>query len=217
MHVWWRSAGADGLDQVGATLEVIEPPTVARLHFWALQATFADDRGRPVGTAHLGLQWHPRHPGSTAVNWGGYRPDGRGELAGATVSDLPSATDNPNTRDFPWQPQTRYRLTITPDGTGAVTDETTGTTTVVRRLHLPEPATRLRDPVVWSEVFAECDDPSSAVRWSALTPTPTEVHLTYQSFDDGGCTNTDTSYDPTITTAVQRTNTERRTPAGRVA
>ena len=78
-------------------LEVTEPPTVPALYFWALQVSF-EDRGRAAGGAHLGLQWYPPHPGSTAVNWGGYAPDGR-ELDGSN-SLLPSATGNPNTRDF---------------------------------------------------------------------------------------------------------------------
>ena len=80
-------------------LEVTTAPQVEALYFWALQVSFTD-RGRSGGGAHLGLQWYPAHPGSTAVNWGGYVPDGH-ELEG-TTSALPSATGNVNTRDFPW-------------------------------------------------------------------------------------------------------------------
>lgn len=168
MHVWWHPAVADAAE-ISATLEIVEPPTVEHLHFWALQATFVDARNQPVGTAHLGLQWYTAHPGSTAVNWGGYRPHGQGELGQVTPPRLPSATGNPNTRDYRWRPHTPYRLTITADGTGAVTDLATNRTTVVRRLDVPG-ATRLTDPVVWSEVFARCDDPPSAVRWFDLSP-----------------------------------------------
>lgn len=214
MHVWWDHDPSTRPTTVEATLEILDPPTVPRLHFWALQATFADDAGRPVGTAHLGLQWYPAHPGSTAVNWGGYLPGGGGELTAHHPSALPSVTGNPNTRDFAWRPHTPYRLTIHADGTGAITDP--DATTVVRRLAVAG-ATHLRHLVVWSEVFARCDDPSTAVRWSDLTPRPTALHATYQSYEDGGCTNTNTSIDAAAGTITQRTNAERTTREGRLA
>jgi hypothetical protein len=206
MHLWWEpTQPATTTDHVEATLEIIEPPTVDRLYFWALQATFVDRHGRALAGAHLGLQWYGAHPGSTAVNWGGYRQGG-GELDG-TMSPLPSATGNPNTRDFRWRPHTPYRLRIDVDGTGSITDTTSADTTIVRRLHIGGDAVGLASPVVWSEVFAACDDPSAAVRWSDLDPAPRATRLTYQSFEDGGCTNTDNGF-------VQRTNTRRITPAG---
>ncbi|HNE38225.1 MAG TPA: hypothetical protein PKZ82_17065, partial [Microthrixaceae bacterium] len=94
LHLRWDLDDRPGCREVSVTLEVLQPPTVDRLYFWALQADFAtgDAGRRPAGGAHLGLQWHPQHPGSTAVNWGGYRPGG-GELSG-TVSALPSALGN---------------------------------------------------------------------------------------------------------------------------
>ena len=214
MHVWWDAPGA--ATEVAATLEIIEPPAVARLYFWALQATFVDARNRPVGTAHLGLQWYAAHPNSTAVNWGGYRADGTGELEAAAPSSLPSATGNPNTRDFPWQPRTPYRLSITADGVGTVSDVRHDRATVVRRLDV-EGASALVDPVVWSEVFARCDDPSTAVRWSTLTPAPGALRATYQSFANGGCTNTNIELDRRTMAITQRTNAERTTPDGRLA
>lgn len=170
-------------------LEIVEPPTVPHLYFWAVQVSFAD-RGRRLGGAHLGLQWHDGHPGGTAVNWGGYR-DGAGELKGE-ASLLPSATGNPNTRDYAWHPRREYRLRIHGDGdgwwTGEVTDLTTGVATIVRRLH--GGGTALAAPMVWSEVFARCDDPSVTVRWSALSPSPSSLRTSYQSHADGGCANT---------------------------
>ena len=68
---------------VEAVLEVLVPPAVPALSFWALQASFAD-RGRHHGAGHLGLQWYPPHPDSTAVNWGGYDAGGH-ELSGSSV------------------------------------------------------------------------------------------------------------------------------------
>ena len=188
MHLVWEPAPAPGLE-VSAVREIVEPPVVPHLYFWALQASFVD-RGRRVGGAHLGLQWYDRHPGSTAVNWGGYR-DGAGELAG-DESVLPSATGNPNTRDFAWLPRRPYRLRISGDGdgwwSGEVTDLVTGDATVVRRLR--GGGTALASPVVWSEVFARCDDPSVTVRWSELSPAPSALRTSYQSHADGGCANT---------------------------
>src|SRR5512136_1812661 len=96
------------LRQVEATLEVVVPPAVPRLYFWALQVSFASGP-RLQGGAHLGLQWHPRYPGGTAVNFGGYGPTERGtrELEG-TASELTGSGRNPNTRDFPWVLGHRY-------------------------------------------------------------------------------------------------------------
>src|SRR5436190_306010 len=79
MHLWWEP-GPRSLREVAVTLEVVEPPVVDELYFWALQVSFVDG-DRHVGGAHLGLQWYSPHPGSTAVNWGGYR-DAGGELDG---------------------------------------------------------------------------------------------------------------------------------------
>jgi len=188
MHLRWDPS-PPSLLQVAVTLEILEPPTVDELYFWALQASFVED-GRTVGAAHLGLQWYSLHPGGTAVNWGGYR-DGAGEVEG-DQSTLPSAVGNPNTRDFAWRPATPYRLVIGGEGdgwwTGSVTDLITEETTVVRRLHGGGDA--LGNPMVWSEVFARCDDPSVVVRWSDLSPPPERLEPSYQTHEDGGCANT---------------------------
>ena len=219
----WEHDGG-GIVEVAATLEVTEPPVVPALHFWALQASFADAGGRVHGGAHLGLQWYPAHPGSTAVNWGGYR-DGGGELDGSR-SALPSATGNGNTRDFAWRPRTPYRLTIRRVGSGGiwsgrVTDVAAGTETEVRTLSCP--GDRLVVPMVWSEVFADCDAPSSAVRWRDLRVIHADgtvrrvrrMRTSYEAIADGGCADTDAS-SPADGGFVQRTSTSRRTAAGAV-
>jgi hypothetical protein len=211
MHLRWDPPPPP-TDAVAVTLEIVEPPVVPELYFWALQVSFLDG-GRRVGGAHLGLQWYARHPGSTAVNWGGYRDRG-GELDGE-ASTLPSATGNPNTRDFAWQPRRPYRLRVhgTGDGwwTGDVTDLVTGETTIVRRLH--GGGTALGEPVVWSEVFARCDHPSVTVRWSDLEPAPVALRPSYQSHVDGGCANTVSR--PDGDGWVQITNTPAPRRAGR--
>jgi hypothetical protein len=205
MHLRWNPA-PDSLLEVAVTLEIVEPPSVDELYFWALQASFID-RGRHIGAAHLGLQWYSLHPGSTAVNWGGYR-DGAGELDG-DESALPSTPGNPNTRDFTWRPHTPYRLRISGDGdgwwTGSVTDLSTNTTTVVRRLH--GGGDQLANPIVWSEVFAKCDDPRVVVRWSDFAPPTAGLRPSYQTHADGGCANTASRRDGDA--YLQITNTER--------
>ena len=227
-HLGWALPGPCWA--VSVVLEVLEPPVVPRLYFWALQADVATAGGR-VGGAHLGLQWHPSHPDSTAVNWGGYHSSG-GELDGS-VSLLPSATSNPNTRDFVWLAGRRYRLSIElvdggaegsdgpPDAApamywrGSVRDTETGELTVVRDLYLP--GDRIVAATMWSEVFARCDDPTVAVRWSAPTAHTRDgdhelqrVQVNYQSHQDGGCANTASVSDGIG--LVQRTNTQRVTP-----
>lgn len=218
-HLRWQDDGP--VQAVRVVLEVIEPPTVDRLYFWALQASFVE-AGRRFGGAHLGLQHHPAHPGRTAVNWGGYRAEG-GQLDG-TTSPLPSARNNPNTRDLAWQAGRSYRLAIEPTETagawaGSVTDLDTGRVTEVRRLLAG--GTHLADPMTWSEVFARCEHPSAAVRWS--TPEVgvdgewrpvARATTSYQRRSDGGCDNTDSVADGGG--IVQRTAVDRTTPPGAV-
>jgi hypothetical protein len=228
-HLRWEITGRFRSAEV--TLEVVEPPQVAALHFWALQADFAERSGRHRGGAHLGLQWFPPHPASTAVNWGGYDDTGR-ELAG-TDSTLPSATGNPNTRDLPWRPGTAYRLRIERAGgssteaawSGSVTElgpdrrTPVGPVTEVRRLLVPG-GVEITGCAVWSEVFARCDDPTVVVRWSdpevvgvdGRRATPTAVTTSYQTHQDGGCANTDSSVDGVG--LVQRTAVRRVSPPG---
>ena len=65
------------------------------------------------------------------------------------------------------------------------------------------PGDRISGVVMWSEVFARCDDPSVAVRWSDPSATtidgdvvhPDRVSTNYQTHVDGGCANTDSSPD----------------------
>lgn len=210
------------LRRVAATLEVVVPPRVPRLYFWALQVSFASGP-RLQGGAHLGLQWHPRYPGSTAVNFGGYGPAERGtRVLEGTTSELRGSRRNPNTRDFPWQLGHRYRLEVAPapeapEGLrawrGTVQDLDGGGVQVVRDLFTR--AEYLHSPLVWSEVFARCEHPSVVVRWSDLQATaisdeelrPERVRVNYQTRADGGCDNTSVALDELgilQITAVQR-------------
>ena len=219
-HVWWDVPDVP-LASVSVILEVLKPPEVSRLAFFAIQASFWS-RGRHEGGAHTGIQWNPRHPRNLAVNWGGY-DDGGAILAG-TESSLPSTPLDPNTRDFAWIPGARYRLTIGPRSPGdgspgrwpaRIEGLDTGEDVVVR--HLLCDGDHLRSPVVWSELFTRCDDPPIEVRWSdpsvlGLDGEPVPVNrgrVTYQAYDAGGCTNTTVETDRVG--IVQRSGCERMT------
>ena len=177
-------------------LEVLQQPAVPEVYFWALQATFHDGV-RAHGFAHLGLQWNPRHPASTAINWGGYADsaDVQSVLFG-TPSPLPSTPDDPNTRDFPWHEGVNYRLAIergVQGWQGSVTDAE-GNRTVVRELLAG--GDRLVDLVVWTEMFARCDAPETIVRWHEPTivmadGTVSGPATVTPSFPPEGCPNTD--------------------------
>ncbi|NND03470.1 MAG: hypothetical protein HKN91_11845 [Acidimicrobiia bacterium] len=204
-----------------ATLEVVEPPRTNDLYFFALQASFVD-QGAHVGGAHIGLQWNRRHPGYGAVNWGGYHSQSRGgAILDGTESPLPSQPNDPNTRDYPWQPNRAYRFEIAPGSShgwwrGTITDLDSNEISIVRELH--GGGSGLAAPVVWCEVFAPCDAPSVTVEWSDLaflstddTWMPVEsVSTNYQDFAAGGCTNSNSTWEPGRW--MQTTATERTTP-----
>ena len=224
-HLWWDVPFGERLTEVGATLEILEPPDVHRLYFWALQVQFIRPDG---GGAHLGLQHHPRFPGRSAANWGGYAPSGERGLLEGSPSPLPSTPNDVNTRDFPWHPHRPYRLTIgrSPDVAppgfhawrGTIEDLHTGEFTVVRDLY--SRGEYLRGPVVWTESFARCEHPPVAVRWANLhvvgesdqTIPVTAVSVDYQARSAGGCDNTNVEVD--AAGWIQRTNTERTVRAG---
>lgn len=200
LHLWWELApSAPPLVSVSVTLEVLVPPPVPRLVFWALQASSSR------GGMHLGLQAHPRHPGGRAVNFGGYARGG-GELAGSPPA---------NTRPFPWSVGRPYRLTIRRGGDGweGLVDDV-----VVRTLFAA--GSTLTSPVVWTEAFCRCDDPSVSARWSGLSGVgadgsvvvPRALRVGYQSVAAGGCSNTTAR--PDGLGVMQETNTERVVPDG---
>jgi hypothetical protein len=147
------------------------------------------------------------------VNWGGYGPGGT-ELSG-TPSELPSSFDNPNTRDFDWEEDRDYRLRIGrgAQGWGGWVDRT-----LVRELDVPSAS--LSSPIVWSEVFADCDDPAVSVRWSGaevVTRSGERMAIraaitNYQHRSEGGCDNTSSVVEEHA--FVQTTSTSRVTPPG---
>jgi len=227
-HLVWELPQTPLLE-VSATLEVLQPPAVGRLYFFALQVSFASER-RLRGGAHLGLQWNPRFPESTAANWGGYASgDAGGGLLSGSPSLLKSSRDDPNTRDFPWKAGRGYRLRVAPSPDapadihawrGTITDLGSGREVVVRDLHTQ--GEYLTAPMVWTEAFARCEHPSVAVRWSDLRAVnesgaevrPARVRVNYQARTDGGCDNTTVIADELG--LVQATATQRQIPQGAV-
>jgi hypothetical protein len=212
-HLHWQlPAGTGPVVAAGVELCVETEPEVDELYFWALQASFRDRGGRSHGGAHLGLQWNRNHPGRRAANWGGYAPSG--QVLSGSPSPLPSAPDDVNTRDLWWEPGRPVRLRITRARGGGWDGSVDGVR--IRTLHAGGDV--LTDLMVWSEVFARCDDPPVAVRWSAFhvetedgqVVAPTAVVVNYQHRTAGGCDNTTTEVDGAIVRQV--TGVERRVP-----
>jgi len=239
-HLLWRlppevERGAIGLAEVSAVLEVLVPPQVPSLYFWALQVDFVAGH-RVLGGAHVGLQWNARYPGNTAANWGGYAAlELGGRLLPGSRSWLPGFPEDSNTLAYTWLPGLPYRLRVFRSAErelawrAEVTDLASGEATIIRDLYLSElvrrgPLTKagvcLGRPLVWSEVFASCDAPSVRIRWSDLRALTEEgrlaearaVLVNYQAESAGGCRNTDSTVDEAG--FLQTTNTRRTTPQG---
>ncbi len=214
-HLFW-DVGPAPIRAVEVTVTIDEPPS-GRLVFCALQVSPAE-RTRRLGGLHFGLQHHPGHPGGGAVNWGGYH-DGGGEVDGSALS-VPSAMNNRNTGDYPWRHGApyRYRIDRGPDGwRGLVTDLERGETVLVRELHLG--GDHLVSPMVWTESFAHCDDPTTTIRWTDpvletddAVLAVTSGRVNFQSEADGGCSNTEWTVEAGA--FVQRTNTTRTLTSG---
>ena len=189
---------------ISAQVEVVLAPVPSDgLVFWALQVGVEDADGNLYGV-HLGLQHYGAHPGARAVNFGGYGPDGA-ELTGST-SALPSATGNPNTRDFPWKAGTPYVLSIrmTAGGVVGVVDGT-----VVRTLAIPN-ARRLVQGVVWTEDFRACSAAPVVARWTELATNKGHITDAKARYQADGCTDTSTTIEGG-NTLVQRTGAVRTT------
>lgn len=218
-HLWFEGVPSGPWRSVSATLEVVTEPSVSYLYFWALQASFADAGGTVFGAAHTGLQWNPRHPAGRAVNWGGYRrTDDVSSVLDGTHSTLPGIAGDENTRNFSWTAGVGYQFTISRTDSGwrsTVVDTSTGERTVIRELFAG--GDRLNGFVVWMEIFAPCDAPTTLVRWSGLAVANEARGVRHQvrslrtSFPDvpGACTNNDARVDGS--SWLQLTNDRRTT------
>ncbi len=223
-HLWWDLPFGERLTAASVTLDVSRRPDLDRLVFFALQVAFIKPN---AGGAHLGLQHHPGFPRQSAVNWGGY--DAAGTILEGSNSALPSAQDDPNTRDFPWVGGRPYQLTVERIGNepfdgarfpwrGTVADLVTGEYVTVRDLYTE--GAFLRAPVVWVESFAPCDAPRFEAKWSNATVVNdagevravSRMRADYQPHAAGGCTNTNSIVEGV--SFVQRSGQLRTTKAG---
>ena len=94
--------------ECSAVLEVVVPPSVPRLYFWALQASFSDGTPTP-------RRCPPRIAVEHQVPAVGRRPTGAdtprtGRCCRGPSPRCPSTRKDPNTRDYPWIAGHRYRL-----------------------------------------------------------------------------------------------------------
>ena len=217
-HLHWLGLPSERLVEASVELEVVAGPAVPHLYFWALQASFADGRRR-LGGAHLGLQWHAAAPRPHRGELGRVR---RRRAASSTGSEspLPSATGNPNTRDFCVVPRVGPTASRSAPADSPVPGVVRSTASAC--VSWPPVVGELVDLMVWSEVFARCDDPSVVVRWrnfAAVTPDgrevrPDRLQVTYQSAADGGCDNTSVAVEGGA--AEQVTAVSRQVPSGTV-
>lgn len=214
-HLWWAGSATEmPAVEVSAVLEVLEEPSVASTYFWALQAGFSGSNGAQHGAAHTGLQWYPRFSDNRAVNWGGYAQPPAGGVLPGSAPTLPGFADDVNTRAYPWRVGVPYRFRIRRGHTGwaaTVTDLASGEETLLRELHAGGDV--LTSAVVWAEVFARCDAPTTTVRWSAFEVVGARgearrvdrVRLSLPI--TGDCPNTDVTVDDVgflLRTGVQR-------------
>ena len=194
-HLWWKGLPADEpIVSCSVVLEVLQPPTVPALYFWALQASFLDQVGTSYGAAHTGLQSNARHPGGRAVNWGGYAQAADvGSVLEGTDSPLPGIPGDRNTRTFAWREGVPYRFSIHRGAVGwaaSVTDLVTGSAVTIRELFAE--GDRLGGFVMWSELFCRGSDPMTAVRWSGpevvtrsgRRAAPTSLQVTFPGGDE---------------------------------
>jgi hypothetical protein len=211
MHAWWALPQGVRVVAAEADLRIASAPSSGHLMFWAMQAGFAGVR--EYGAGHLGLQWWNRYPNNTAANWGGY--DERGVVLKGTKLAIPDPLNDGNTGAFTWLPGTTYRLRIDKGDKGwrgSIHSPEAGTT-VLRLLHAD--GDRLSHVVVWSELFCRCDASSVSAVWSNMVAIDSDgathaidrVNISYQSYADGGCTNTNQSCDEFG--LAQASNTER--------
>lgn len=185
-------------------LEDVDPSETSFV-YWALQVNFVEANGQTSrGAAHVGLMYNAGYTASNkhAVNWGGYDdyhptesfPD---NIFEGSISDLPSEVGDENTRDFDYVVGRRYRLRVfkspkqdwgsgeTTSGVAqaegeiawraTVTDTTTGTTTVIRDLLIPDShQIALHGCMVWTE-DAHVTKVANKVRWSTPMFGDTEI------------------------------------------
>ena len=221
--LWFGLPYGERIAEISATLEVTERPEIESLISFAIQSALS----RPqAGSIHLGLQHNPLFPNNGALRLDGYTADG--ERLTTSEPEIPSATNDVTTRDYPWKQGVKYTLSIRrgaeiDDGqfpwSGYITDHISGDTVMIREMI--STSTHLRAPILYVESHAPCDSPPFEVRWSDVSTVSVKggkrsirfMRADYQLYAAGGCTNTD-SFTEGVG-LVERTGEKRTTNSGR--
>lgn len=176
-----------------------------------------DSNGASLAQPPFGLHWNLQFPNGRAIYWGGVLK-ATGAVLNGTTSTLPSSINSDSHRNYTWQNNRiyRYRIWSPTPGTwrGDITDTVTNSTSTVRDLSVPG-STQLRGAILAFQSYNTCQTPIAA-RWKTLRfklangtfSTPTTVTVDYQTFLDGGCTNTNAVNDSggvLVSTATTRT------------
>lgn len=212
--------------EISVTLKIEKEPQVNDIYFWAISADFYDESLR-VGMGHLGLYLGDTtardtsyFPYSHGTQWTGYK----------YPTDAPyriTSFPDDNNVDYSWKQGGAYRLTIkrTSDNpkvwSGYVSDLNNSKTILIGTLNTG--GTLMGGVVgVWSEIFAQCNSPSTSVTWSdfeGITEDGTSVKINafrvnYPKHYSGGCTNTNSEL---INSEIrQTTNIERKVKQGTI-
>ncbi len=192
-------------DVAGANALLAQP--MPDLQFMAMQVSFYRSSDNAyLGGAHAGIQINQNYPNNKAVNWGG------GNLSGpvySTNSDFANSGGDLGSWDGAWIPGVANVIVITEGAAPGVWDAFIATVTgppvfeKIGELNIPG-SDIMGDLVLFYESFSECEqDPMSVRYWSLEidindgnggqpygTAYTGEMIANYQSYDNGGCTNT---------------------------
>ena len=178
-HLWWKGVPSnEPIVACSVVLEVVQPPTVAALYFWALQASFLDAH-RPVlrrGPHRAPVE--PPPPGQPGGELGWLRAGGRRHLHPGrqrlTAARHPRGPEHPHVRvarrdPVPLHDPSRHRrVGVDGDRSGRPAPEVT-----VRELYAA--GDRLGGFVMWSELFCRGDDPPTRCGGRSRRPSPRPV------------------------------------------
>ena len=166
---FWELPPAGGpIVAASARLIVEAAPPVDELYFWALQASFTDGSGRRARRRPPGPAVARRRTRAPAPPTGAATRPAAAILPGSE-SALPSAHRQ---RQHPRPGGSRACPTALDDRAGApAAGLGRARSTAPSCARLAAGGDRLDGLMVWSEVFARCDDPPVAVRWSGFAAT----------------------------------------------
>lgn len=217
-HLYFDTYYPTTFNEFSFILRVIQKP-LSDLVFFAGQVTMRQADGSNRGGVHFGLQTAQNLTSTqkTAVNWGGYDDITASTFRGSISSLTPNPNGGTPSPLFDWFADRDYLLRIfkSPkqnwvaaelDSGGdqaageiawrfTITDLSTGTTTFVRDLLIPNCHTTaaMYSPAVWSEDFNDTTPPTATVPWDVrFSETRLDGNLATHTWADyaGSLTNT---------------------------